>query len=223
MWYASKQNQLISNNNTISRKKKLKILHKHQISRKIKHFKNKNQVVTIWVPSNWSVLVTSSIRYETTLILIITPFYFIKIPAFFSKQFLKFSHVTNQILINHFLIDNFTQLYLNFIKLIIVSLYKPFFTKIKFKGKGYYIYKSYRNTVTPQFGYSHRLYLYTYFTRVKFLTKTSLIIFGVNKNDINITSHKLFDWRPLNIFTGRGVRFAKQTIYKKAGKISSYR
>jgi len=29
--------------------------------------------------------------------------------------------------------------------------------------------------------------------------------------------------RPINIFTGRGVRFAKQIIYKKAGKVSSYR
>jgi hypothetical protein len=29
--------------------------------------------------------------------------------------------------------------------------------------------------------------------------------------------------RPINIFTGRGVRFSRQIIYKKVGKVSSYR
>jgi ribosomal protein L6P/L9E len=67
------------------------------------------------------------------------------------------------------------------------------------------------------------MYLYAYFTQVKFLTKTSLVVFGINKNDVNINTQKIFNWRPLNVFTGRGVRFAKQVVYKKAGKVSSYR
>ena len=29
--------------------------------------------------------------------------------------------------------------------------------------------------------------------------------------------------RPINIYTGRGVRFSKQQIYKKIGKVSTYR
>jgi hypothetical protein len=29
--------------------------------------------------------------------------------------------------------------------------------------------------------------------------------------------------RRMNIFTGRGVRFAKQIVYKKTGKVSAYR
>lgn len=65
------------------------------------------------------------------------------------------------------------------------------FTKIKFKGKGYYIYKNYRNTITPQFGYSHRLYLYSFYLNILFLSKSSLIIFGLNPKDINIVATKV--------------------------------
>ena len=94
---------------------------------------------------------------------------------------------------------------------------------MKFKGKGYYIYKNYRNTIAPQFGYYHRIYIYSFFTTVKFLSKTKLMIFGLIKKDILLTAHTLKTKRPINIFTGRGVRFARQRIYKKTGKISSYR
>jgi len=101
--------------------------------------------------------------------------------------------------------------------------FTPFINKIKFKGKGYYIYRNYRNTITPQFGHSHRYYLYAYFINVRFLTKTKVLMFGVNKKDLLELSLILKKFRPINIFTGRGVRFSKQLIYKKAGKVSSYR
>merc|ERR1711990_1367785 len=80
------------------------------------------------------------------------------------------------------------------------------FHKIKFKGKGYYLYKSRRNTLAPQFGYSHRLYIYSFFTLVRFLTKTKLVVFGLIKNDLIKSTLNLKTKRPINIFTGRGVR-----------------
>jgi ribosomal protein L6P/L9E len=55
---------------------------------------------------------------------------------------------------------------------------------MKFKGKGYYIYKNFRNTIAPQFGYSHRIYIYAFNIRVKFLSKTSILLFGLSKRDI---------------------------------------
>jgi len=88
------------------------------------------------------------------------------------------------------------------------AFYSPLFLKIKFKGKGYYIYKNKRNTITPQFGYAHRLYLYSYFTSVKFLSKTSIIIFGYQLQDLIQTGLGIKQMRPINIFTGRGVRFS---------------
>lgn len=103
------------------------------------------------------------------------------------------------------------------------SFYKPSFKKIKFRGKGYYIYKNPRNTIAPQFGYSHRLYIYSYFNKVKFIGKTTVILFGLVKNDLISAALDLKSKRSMNIFTGRGVRFARQVVYKKQGKVSSYR
>ena len=95
--------------------------------------------------------------------------------------------------------------------------------KVKFKGKGYYIFKNNRQTVTPQFGHSHRLYVYSYFTSVKFLSKTHIFIFGLLHSDVLKSATDIKGMRPINIFTGRGVRFSRQIIYKKTGKVSSYR
>ena len=106
---------------------------------------------------------------------------------------------------------------------VITAFYQPFFRKLKFKGKGYYIYKNKRSTITPQFGYSHRLYTYAFFTSVRFLSKTSILVFGYNQAEVTDISFRIRSMRPINIFTGRGVRFTKQVVYKKPGKISSYR
>lgn len=100
---------------------------------------------------------------------------------------------------------------------------RQFFLKIRFKGKGYYIYKNVRNTIAPQFGYAHRVYVYSQASTVKFLSKTKVLIFGLSKRDIMLTGYNLKRVKPINIFTGRGVRFARQVIYKKTGKVSSYR
>jgi len=103
------------------------------------------------------------------------------------------------------------------------SFSKLFFTKLKFKGKGYYIYKNFRNTITSQFGHSHRIYIYSFFVSVKFLTKTTVFLFGSSKQDILSIGFKVKNSKPINIFTGRGVRFSRQVVYKKTGKVSSYR
>jgi len=101
--------------------------------------------------------------------------------------------------------------------------YLPFFLKLKFKGKGYYVYKNKRNTITPQFGFSHRNYVYSSSLNVKFLSKTKVFLFGLSKIDALRVAYTFKRLKPINIFTGRGVRFSKQLIYRKTGKISSYR
>jgi len=85
------------------------------------------------------------------------------------------------------------------------------------------VYKGKRNTVATQFGFSHMTRVFGYNISLKFLTKTIILIFGINKFDILTTAKKLYFRRPYNIFTGKGMRFSKQIIYKKAGKISTYR
>ena len=100
---------------------------------------------------------------------------------------------------------------------------RPFFLKVRFKGKGYYMYKTKRNTIAPQMGYAHRVYVYSNNITVKFLSKTKIILFGWSKPDVFRVGYALSAVRPINIFTGRGVRFARQIIYRKTGKVSSYR
>jgi len=149
--------------------------------------------------------------------------YYLFLPLFISKNNIKYDYSTRQITIQSKYLNSFTLTYLKMLDVFYNSLISPFFTKIKFKGKGYYIYKNIRNTITPQFGYSHRFYLYAFYVCVKFITKTSLVVFGLNAKHLNLVSHSLVSWRPVNIFTGRGIRFSKQVIYKKSGKVSSYR
>ncbi len=103
------------------------------------------------------------------------------------------------------------------------SFTKIFFIKLKFKGKGYYIYKNKRNSVALQFNYSHIKRLYFYFTYVKFLSKTSILIYGIDRRTLITAGDLLMETRPINIFTGKGVRFTRQILYRKTGKVSSYR
>lgn len=119
--------------------------------------------------------------------------------------------------------NSFYSTFTSYYNTILHTFYKPTFKKLKFRGKGYYIYKNTRNTIAPQFGYSHRLYVYSYFNHVKFIGKTKIILFGLVKEDVIAASLTLKLKRNINIFTGRGVRFARQVVYKKQGKVSSYR
>jgi len=100
---------------------------------------------------------------------------------------------------------------------------RPFFLKVRFKGKGYYMYKTQRNTIAPQMGYAHRVYVYSSAITVKFLSKTKILLFGLSKQDVMQSAYSLARVKPINIFTGRGVRFARQVIYRKTGKVGAYR
>jgi ribosomal protein L6P/L9E len=175
------------------------------------------------LPNNWNLVITFNSKKNNTYINIFSPTYFFYLPIPFHKCLVKFDTVTNQLILQSLFVNSFTQTYYSITNLFFNSLLKPIFRKLKFKGKGYYIYKNYRNTITPQFGYSHRLYLYSNHTNVAFLSKTSLLIFGHNLTYIKNITNCIYSWRPINIFTGRGVRFSKQIIYRKSGKISTYR
>ena len=49
------------------------------------------------------------------------------------------------------------------------------------------------------------------------------MLFGTSYQDIISVGLRIKRLRSINIFTGRGVRFNKQVVYKKTGKVSSYR
>jgi len=123
---------------------------------------------------------------------------------------------------NHY-ISSFYRMYFHRITRVFHSFTRVFFLKLAIRGKGYYIYKDSRRTVTHQFGHSHRTYIPTFFVVVRFLTKKSVIIFGSSKKDVVGVGQRIRRSKYMNVFTGRGVRFNKQPVYKKTGKVSSYR
>lgn len=189
----------------------------------IKFKKSRLNVINYLIPNNYQLLVVYNSYLKSIKLIIYSKVYYFVIPLLTKQNTIKFDNNSNQVLIYTNYQTNYSQIYLKIFHMFFKTFIRPDFIKIKFKGKGYYIYKNYRNTITPQFGYSHRLYLYSFKLNVLFLSKSSLIIFGLNPLDVSLVSRKIRDWRKINIFTGRGVRFSKQIVYKKSGKVSTYR
>lgn len=193
-----------------------------------KKYKSEIYKIVIFVPGRWRVTMFAPQELPNNtlpvLFRLMSDQYFFNFSAFIDKGLLSFCYNTQAINITSYTSEstNLTlwQSTLNNLLFLFSSF---FFHKIKFKGKGYYIYKNWRNTIAPQFGYYHRIYIYSFFAKVKFLSKTKVLLFGLTKTDILRVAYDLKSKRPINIFTGRGVRFAKEVIYKKTGKVSSYR
>ena len=175
----------------------------------------------IFIPEKFEVAFIKS--NKTTWILSYNETYKFLLPFTSKYARLSFCLTSNIVKLETLLANSYYTTYISSLVKLMSSFYKPTFKKMKFRGKGYYIYKNSRNTIAPQFGYSHRLYIYSYFNKVKFIGKTIVILFGLVKSDLIQAGLELKSKRSINIFTGRGVRFSRQVVYKKQGKVSSYR
>lgn len=181
------------------------------------------QTFYVYKPSGWDALTFYNSSANCRVIYFYSKYYYFKLSLPQTISQMTYDTNASAFVLHSLYINNNYRMFLSYLNLVFSAFYKPFFRKVKFKGKGYYIYKNKRNTITPQFGYSHRLYLYSYFASVKFLSKTSVFVFGLLKSDVILTTLGIKSMRPINIFTGRGVRFSREVIYKKVGKVSSYR
>lgn len=188
-----------------------------------KKFSLKNFKYFLYLPSNWNFLLFQKNNLNFLNLYMYSLNYIFILPFF--KKFLCFNYDNsiNVIVLSFYFKNNFFSLFWDYFKILFFSFSKIFFKKLKFKGKGYYIYKNIRNTIALQFGYSHMMYIYSFFVTVKFITKTTILMFGTNYTSILKKSYSLFDIKKINIFTGKGIRFSRQIIYKKTGKVSSYR
>ena len=220
-WYGIKQKKFFKNFN--NKKSLFKIRFKKSSFNKNSRIGYKLFLNFLYLPSSWNFVIFKKINTTFNYLYMYSENYFFILPFLNKFLLLKYDFQINCFIFNFFFKNNFYSLFWNYFKLIFYSFSKIFFCKLKFKGKGYYIYKNSRNTLALQFGYSHLLYLYGFFLNIKFLTKTSILLFGVNLNDIYFLSYSFFQVKPINIFTGKGIRFSKQIIYKKTGKVSSYR
>lgn len=221
LWYGFRNYDFKKNILKIKKKNNC-LAKKYGFNKKINIQINK-QSLRLHKPFSWELTMTKNLITHHQSINILSPTYLIKIPLASGFNKVSFDGNTNIIKVHSLYTNNHYRLFWGVLNQVLKSFYSPTFLKLKFKGKGYYIYKNKRNTITPQFGYAHRLYLYSYFASVKFLSKTSIIIFGFQPQDLIRIGLGIKKMRPINIFTGRGVRFSRQIIYKKVGKVSSYR
>ena len=178
---------------------------------------------TLYIPPQYILYIIFSVKKNNLLIRLHYKSYYFNFPVCANVNQVHFDNESNVIYFFHYNINSTIPTWMKEVSSILAYFITFFFIKIKFKGKGYYIYKNKRNTITPQFGYSHRIYIYSYFNYVTFLTKTKVLIFGFSKKDTLSVAANIKNKRSINIFTGRGVRFSKQIIYKKTGKVSTYR
>jgi ribosomal protein L6P/L9E len=149
--------------------------------------------------------------------------YFFKASINNNKTYVNYDINSRCLLVLTLFGNNFHKIYWTFFREAINSFNVPFFRKIKFKGKGYYIFKNLRQTITPQFGHSHRRYAYSQYASVIFLSKVSIITFSLTNKSVVGVGNSIKYMRPISIYTGRGVRFSREVIYRKVGKVSSYR
>ena len=75
-----------------------------------------------------------------------------------------------------------------------------------------------------RFGYSHlvAMRIPSLFLSRK-AGKMRLIFFGTNRYDLRKFLSESIVWRPMNVYNGRGLRFARQLVFRKFGKVSAYR
>lgn len=98
-----------------------------------------------------------------------------------------------------------------------------FFTKIKFKGKGFRIrfFKKIK-LVKFFFGKSHKTFIFFKKIRIKRINKYKFILKNINLNSLNLNSSKVVKIRKLNVYTLRGIRKSKQIVFKRKGKKGTY-
>lgn len=183
------------------------------------------QTTILKVPLEWDFILLSPKLTTKTIysIYLYNQTYFLNCVTTSPSQITKIDPQVRAFKFYHYTSSYCHLAYFRSLELLFNLFNRPFFLKIRFKGKGYYVYKNKRNTIAPQFGYAHRVYVYAHAHSVKFLSKTKILLFGLSKTDLFSTGYSLKAVKPINIFTGRGVRFARQVIYKKTGKVSSYR
>jgi len=206
-------------------KKKLNLKIKILSFNLVKQAKLRTYQLFIYIPSLWNFIVLKHRNNCNNVFLgyFYSSYYFFWISFHLNFTSILFDFNINSLELNFRYKNNFYSLYWKTFKAILYSFSKIFFKKLRFRGKGFYIYKNFRNTIAMQFGYSHRVRVHLYHLSVKFITKTSIFLYGINNQSLFFSSFVLKNVRPINIFTGKGIRFTRQIVYKKTGKVGSYR
>nr|YP_010725825.1 50S ribosomal protein L6 [Bakuella subtropica]WDY80870.1 50S ribosomal protein L6 [Bakuella subtropica] len=176
---------------------------------------------------NWNLTVFKTVNSKQTIFVFSSSNYLFSLPT---PQVLTSNNSFNHLFLSNlgphvsfFFGDKQTLQFRNQLEKVWFFANSFFFTKLKFRGKGYYLYKSRRNTLAFRFGYSHRVYKRTIAVFYRLFSKTEIFLWGGLDSSLNNFGYSLKLIRPYNQYTGKGVRFLRQITYRKLGKVGSYR
>jgi len=139
------------------------------------------------------------------------------------KSNIQIDKWSNSIILNKKKINTniikFNNYFYNFIK----SWDTYFFSKIKFKGKGFRIrfFKKIK-LVKFFFGKSHKTFIFFKKIKTKRINKYKFIIKSLIKDKVSFNRNLIVNIRPLNKYTLRGLRSSKQIVFKRKGKKGTY-
>lgn len=95
--------------------------------------------------------------------------------------------------------------------------------KLRFKGKSFRWHRR-RGALVLRFGHSHLVACRPpKGTRWRKGSKTKMIFFNSNLTVLKNYLAEVVAWREPNRYHSRGLRLSRQTIVRKAGKVSAYR
>lgn len=96
-----------------------------------------------------------------------------------------------------------------------------FFQKIKFKGKGYRIRKT-QKLIKFFFWFSHINLVRVIGCRLHKIGKYKFVLLSSNYAVLTKAAINISRIRNINLFTKRGLRLARQVVFKRKGKKSAY-
>lgn len=95
--------------------------------------------------------------------------------------------------------------------------------RLKYKGKSFKWFKK-RGSIVLRFGHSHIVVVpIPGYISSKKRKRMRIIFFGTCRWELKSFLSTLIRWRPMNVYNGRGMRFARQLVFRKDGKVSAYR
>lgn len=125
------------------------------------------------------------------MLTLIAEIYSLTLPIEHTCFKIEFDADARMLVVTSFRSGQFFALFRMYMEMLLQLMTCLFYKKIKFKGKGYKIYKGKRNTFALQFGHTHRVFVYCFLNSVKTINKQTRIVYGTNPFDIQNAAVRL--------------------------------
>nr|QBI37884.1 Ymf60 [Tetrahymena rostrata]QGS65261.1 Ymf60 [Tetrahymena rostrata] len=174
--------------------------------------------VNFFVPYNINYLILKNKENMCNFIYLYNEDYYFSINAYNNIVFVNKD--SNTIKIQNIVNNANTNVFNQEINKFLFSWDSIFFNKIKFTGKGFKLKKKSENLFLF-FNRAHKCFFIGNNIILKRLSKNKVLLLKNNYKHLTKDSVLVRKIRANNIFTKRGLRFARQTIFKKKGKTAA--